>query len=94
MFLSELRLTITFVLVPETAPDQFKNVEPDVGFAISVTFVFSLKSKLFTPFAVFIPSGELVIDPVPEPIVDTINVLLTGFATPPSIFTFTSYVVP
>jgi len=59
--------------VPEQAPDQPVNAEPEVGVAVSVTAVPLAKLAEHVPGQA-IPAGVDVIVPLPVPLVDTVSV--------------------
>ena len=65
----EFRATVQLDDVPEHAPDQPAKVEPVTGAAVRVTDVPALK---------VVPVGLLVTVPLPEPLVETLNVYVTA----------------
>ena len=66
--------------VPVQAPDQPMNVEPVAGLAVSVTVVLAGKVAVQV-LPQLMPLGVLVTEPVPEPSLVTVMVLLTALAS-------------
>jgi hypothetical protein len=66
--------------VPVQAPDQPTNVESLAGVAVSVTVVVAGKVAVQVP-PQLMPLGALVTEPVPEPSLVTVMVLLTALAS-------------
>jgi hypothetical protein len=68
------------VPVPEHAPDQAANVEPELGVAVSVTTVPAAKLRQPEPHEV--PAGEELTVPLPVPVVVVVRVNCCTDATP------------
>ena len=56
---------------PEQAPDHPAKLEPEVGFAVSVTVVPG--AKLAVQLAQLMPAGLLAMVPLPEPVAETLR---------------------
>ncbi len=71
------KVTVQLKPLPVQAPDHPANCEPAAALAVSVTVVVSRKVALQV-LPQLMPLGVLVTDPVPDPSLVTVSVLMTG----------------